>query len=283
MERERNLPRFWLLRRLRRWIVKPQKELVRWQRRWRGLPFVVLPKFLSECRLLLSLVLKLQPDIVLGNARSGSPYVRTIERQLKEVGINVRYERLCSAWGHKLHFSLKPAASVHWIHEALAQRKRIVMVDVSRKPFSDAQRIVGGVIVWLYNEAVSKITGEPQPVDLVPSITRQMREYLRKQPAFNEALEEVCEVLKNSLGNKTQESKTNVQFQNVQCANVPFAAFHPQSKLPFARHLLVRNLDNFSWDDEHGCLLPINISREAWIDDRTDKYAWLPFIARWFI
>ncbi|MFN3420475.1 MAG: hypothetical protein ACK40X_01950 [Armatimonadota bacterium] len=278
MERERNLPRFWLLRRLRRWIVKPQKELVRWQRRWRSLPFIVLPKFLHECRLLLSLILKLQPDIVLGNARSGSPYVRTIERQLKEAGIDVRYERLCSAWGHKLHFSLKPAASVHWLHEALAQRKRIVMVDVSRKPFSDAQRIVGGVIVWLYNEAVSKITGESQPVDFVPSITRQMREYLRKQPAFNEALEEVCEVLEKSLGNKTQGSKTNVQFPNTQ-----FATFHPQSKLPFARHLLVRNLDNFSWDDERGCLLPINISREAWIDDRTDKYAWLPFIARWFI
>lgn len=283
MERERNLPRFWLLRRLRRWIVKPQKEMARWQRRWRSLPFIVLPKFLRECRLLLSLILKLQPDIVLGNARSGSPYVRTIERKLREAGIDVRYERLCSAWGHKLHFSLKPAASVHWLHEALAQRKRIVMVDVSRKPFSDAQRIVGGVIVWLYNEAVSRITSEPQPVDLVPSITRQMREYLRKQPAFKEALEEVCEVLRNSFGNKTQDSETYVQSPNDQFPNVQFAAFRLQSKLPFARHLLVRNLDNFSWDDEHGCLLPINISREAWIDDRTDKYAWLPFIARWFI
>lgn len=278
MERERDLPRFWLLRRLRRWIVKPQKEMARWQRRWRSLPFIVLPKFLRECRLLLSLILKLQPDIVLGNARSGAPYVRTIERRLKEAGIEVRYERLCSAWGHKLHFSLKPAASVHWLHEALTQRKHIVMVDVSRKPFSDAQRIVGGVIVWLYNEAVSKITGEPQPVDFVPSITRQMREYLLKQPAFNEALEEVCEVLRNRLGDKTQDSKTNVQFANVQ-----FATSHPRSKLPFALHLLIRKLDNFSWDDEHGCLLSINISREAWIDDRTDKYAWLPFIARWFI
>lgn len=262
MERERNLPRMWLLRRLRRWVIKPQKELARWQRRWRSLPFVVLPKFLRESRQLLELVLRLKPDIVLGNARSGSPYVQVIEHRLREAGIEVRYERLCSAWGHKLHFSLKPAASVHWLHQALAQRKRVVMVDVSRKPFSDAQRIVGGVVVWLYNEAVSAITGEPQPVEFVPSITRQMRDYLRRQPVFNEAVREVCDVLK-------------------EVAKVDATASPPQ--IPFARHLLVRNFDNFSWDDEHGCLLPINISREAWIDDRTDKYAWLPFIARWFI
>ncbi|MEZ8219855.1 hypothetical protein GG496_000022 [Candidatus Fervidibacteria bacterium JGI MDM2 JNZ-1-D12] len=273
MERERNLPRFWLLRRIRRWIVKPQKEIVRWRRKWQSSPFVVLPKFLRESKHLLELILKLKPDIVLGNARSGSPYVRVIEHRLKEAGIEVRYERLCSAWGHKLHFSLKPAASVHWLHQALAQRKHIVMVDVSRKPFSDAQRIVGGVIVWLYNEAVSKITGEPQPLDFVPSITRQMRDYLRRQPAFGEALEEVCEVLRRNIGHGIWGTGTESQSQ------VPDL----QSLLPFARHLLVRNLDNFSWDDEHGCLLPINISREAWIDDRTDKYAWLPSIARWFI
>ncbi|MCS7188017.1 MAG: hypothetical protein N3B10_09555 [Armatimonadetes bacterium] len=279
MERGKELPRFWLIRRIRRWVVKPQKEIARWQRRWRSSPFVVLPKFLRESRQLLELILRLKPDIVLGNARSGSPYVRVIEHRLKEAGIEVRYERLCSAWGHKLHFALKPAASVHWLHEALAQRKRVIMVDVSRKPFSDAQRIVGGVIVWLYNEAVSKIIGELQPLDLVPSITRQMRDYLRRQPNFVEAVDEICELLRN-MGQGTRDEGTGVQSQ-VSDAQSPIPS--PQSQIPFARHLLVRNLDNFSWDDEHGCLLPINISREAWIDDRTDKYAWLPFIARWFI
>lgn len=271
MERERNLPRFWLLRRLRRWVIKPQKELARWQRRYHSSPFVVLPKFLRECKLLLSIALKLQPDIVLGNARSGYPYVKTIEHRLKEAGIEVRYERLCSAWGHKLHFSLKPASSVHWLHQALAQRRRILMVDVSRKPFSDAQRIVSGVILWLYNEAVSKFTGEPQPNNFVPSITPQMRDYLRKQPNFNEALEEVCEVLKRNTGQGAWGVERELKTQKPEI----------QYPLTFARHLLVRNLENFSWDDEHGCLLPINISLEAWIDDRTDKYAWLPFIVRW--
>jgi hypothetical protein len=112
MGQERKLPQFWLLRRLRRWIVKPQKEIARWQRRLKSFPLVVLPKFLRESKFLLDLLLELRPDIVLGNARSGSPYVQVIEHKLKEAGIEVRYERLCSAWGHKLHFSLKPAASV---------------------------------------------------------------------------------------------------------------------------------------------------------------------------
>lgn len=261
MERERNLPKFWLLRRIRRWIIKPQEEIVRWQRKWQGLPFIVLPKFLGESRHLLELILQLKPDIVLGNARSGSPYLRVIEHRLREARIEVRYERLCSAWGHKLRFALKPAASVHWLHEALAKRKRIIMVDVSRKPFSDAQRIVGGVIVWLYNEVVSKLIGKPQPVDFVPSITNQMREYLRRQPDFKEAFEEIWEVLNMSQRTCDEHS----------------------SEIAFARHLLVRKIGDFSWDDEHGCLLPINVSREAWIDDRTDKYQWLPSIARWFI
>ncbi len=271
MTSERKLPRFWLLRRLRRWVVRPQKELARWQRRWRSLPFVVLPKFLRECRALLDLLLRLQPNIVLGNARSGSPYVQVIERFLVRAGIEVRYERLCSAWGHKLQFSLKPAASVHWLHRALARRQRIVMVDVSRKPFSDAQRIVGGVIVWLFNEAVSHLTGEPQPLDLVPAITPQMRDYLRRQPAYKEALAEVCAVLELEMqaawdeGRGTRDEKTD-----------------SVARIPFARHLLVRCFDDFAWDEEHGCLLPVNISREAWIDDRTDKYAWLPTVARWF-
>ncbi|MCS7264298.1 MAG: hypothetical protein NZ805_05640 [Armatimonadetes bacterium] len=280
MERERNLPRFWLLRKLRRWLIRPQKEVERWRRRWHSLPFVVLPRFLNECRLLLSLVLKLKPDIVLGNARSGLPYVKTIEHRLKEWGIEVRYERLCSAWGHKLHFSLKPASSVHWLHQALAQRKRIVMVDVSRKPFSDAQRIVGGVIVWLYNEAISSLTGKTHPIEFVPSITRQMRDYLRHQTAFKEALDEVCELLKSVMVQGTQDKETSNQTQVL---GVPSCLPNHQFTIPFARHLLVRNLDNFSWDEEHGCLLPVNISREAWIDDRTDKYFWLPFIAKWFI
>ncbi len=283
MERERNLPRFWLLRRLRRWIVKPQKEISRWQRRWRSSPFVVLPKFLRESRHLLELLLRLKPDIVLGNARSGSPYVKVIERRLKEAGMEVRYERLCSAWGHKLHFSLKPAASVHWLHQALAQRKRIVMVDVSRKPFSDAQRIVGGVIVWLYNEAVSELAGIPQPLELVPSITRQMRDYLRRQPAFREALEEIKSVLMGDKGHGTRGTESDTEQWEGEAPAEPKLKEKVNQPLPFARHLLVRDLDNFSWDEEHGCLLPINISREAWIDDRTDKYAWLPAIARWFI
>lgn len=265
MKREGIFTQFWLLRRIRRWIVKPQKEIARWRRRWRGSPFVVLPKFLKESKSLLELILQLKPDIVLGNARSGLPYVRVIEHRLREVGIEIRYERLCSAWGHKLHFALKPAASVHWLHEALAQRKRIIMVDVSRKLFSDAQRIVGGVIVWLYNEAVSESIGEPQPVEFVPSITLQMRNYLRKQPYFSEALEEVRNVLRRTI-EKTTDTKANAQ-----------------SQLSFARHLIARNLDNFSWDEGHGCLLPVNASRESWIDDRTDKYEWLPFIAQRFI
>ncbi len=260
---ERRLPRFWVLRRLRRWIVKPQKELARWQRRWRSLPFVVLPKFLQECRQLVALALQLRPDIVLGNARSGSPYVQTVEHRLREAGIEVRYERLCSAWGHKLQFALKPAASVHWLHQAFAERKRVLMVDVSRKPFSDAQRIVGGVIVWLYNEAVSHLTGVPQPPELVPAITLQMRDYLRRQTAFQEALAEVCEVLQSALKERA-------------LSGFPVG-------LPFARHCLVRQWDEFEWDKERGCLLPVNISREAWIDDRTDKYAWLPFLACWFV
>ncbi|MCS7192481.1 MAG: hypothetical protein NZ937_05825 [Armatimonadetes bacterium] len=268
MERERNLPQFWLLRRIRRWIIKPQKEIVRWQRKLHGLPFVVLPKFLRESKHLLELILQLKPDIVLGNSRSGSPYVRVIEHRLREARIEVRYERLCSAWGHKLHFTLKPAASVHWLHETLAKRKRIIMVDVSRKPFSDAQRIVGGVIVWLYNEVVSKLTGKPQPVDFVSSITNQMREYLRRQPDFKEAFEEVWKVLRKNMSQKTYDEHS---------------VANPQFEIAFARHLLVRKISDFSWDDEHGCLLPINVSREAWIDDRTDKYQWLPFIARWFI
>lgn len=261
MDGERKLPKFWLLRRLRRWIVKPQKEIDRWQRRWKSSPIVALPKFLHESRKLLELILKLKPDIVLGNARSGSPYVLVIERHLKSTGIEVRYERLCSAWGHKLLFSLKPAASIHWLHQALAQRKRIVMVDVSRKPFSDAQRIVAGVAVWLYNEATSYLTGTPQPQEFVPSVTKQMRDYLRRQPNFKEALDEVCGVVREALetGKETGVVVT------------------------YAKHLLVCNLDGFEWDERHGCLLPINISRKAWIDDRTDKYAWLPIIARWFI
>lgn len=272
MEHGRNLPQFWLLRRIRRWIIKPQKEIARWQRKWRSLPFFVLPKFLRESKRLLELIFQLKPDIVLGNARSGLPYVRVIEHHLRDLGVEVRYERLCSAWGHKLHFALKPASSIHWIHQALNQRKRIVMVDVSRKPFSDAQRIVGGVIVWLYNEAISKITAKPQPIEFVPSITRQMREYLYQQPAFKEALEEVCEVLRREMKQGTWDTE-DVQSSMPDIQPLP----------SFARHLLVRDLDNFSWDNERGCLLPINISQEAWIDDRTDKYAWLPFIARWFI
>jgi hypothetical protein len=274
MGQERKLPQFWLLRRLRRWIVKPQKEIARWQRRLKSFPLVVLPKFLRESKFLLDLLLELRPDIVLGNARSGSPYVQVIEHRLKEAGIEVRYERLCSAWGHKLHFSLKPAASVHWLHLALANKKRIVMVDVSRKPFSDAQRIVGGVIVWLYNEAVSQLTGIPQPPELVPSITLQMRGYLRRLPNYREALEEVCKVL--------TEAEWEADHQSLGL-DPTLRTSHSEPHLPFARHLLVRDLRNFEWDEEHGCLLPVNISREAWIDDRTDKYAWLPLIARWFI
>jgi hypothetical protein len=274
MGQERKLPQFWLLRRLRRWIVKPQKEIARWQRRLKSFPLVVLPKFLRESKFLLDLLLELRPDIVLGNARSGSPYVQVIEHRLKEAGIEVRYERLCSAWGHKLHFSLKPAASVHWLHLALANKKRIVMVDVSRKPFSDAQRIVGGVIVWLYNEAVSQLTGIPQPPELVPSITLQMRDYLRRLPNYREALEEVRKVL--------TEAEWEADHQSLGL-DPALGTSHSEPHLPFARHLLVRDLRNFEWDEEHGCLLPVNISREAWIDDRTDKYAWLPLIARWFI
>lgn len=250
-----------LFRRLRRWIVKPQKEIERWKRRWKGSLFVVLPKFLREAKFLLNLLMELKPDIVLGNARSGSPYVQVIEHRLKEMEIEVRYERLCSAWGHKLRFSLKPAASVHWLHQALAQRKRIVMVDVSRKPFSDAQRIVSSVIVWLYNEAVSQLTNTSQPPDLVMTLTPQMRQYLISQPNFREALGEVCSVLKGMLETERHDSQ----------------------QLPFARHLMVRDFKNFEWDKEHGVLLAVNVSREAWIDDRTDKYEWLPAIARHFI
>lgn len=226
------------------------------KRRWQVLPFLALPRFLRECHQLLSLLLWLHPDIVLGNARSGLPYVAAIERRLREVGIEVRYERLCSAWGHRLQFALKPAASLHWCHLALAQGRRIVMVDVSRKPFSDAQRIVGGVIVWLFNEAVSHLTGEPQPIDFVPAIHKQMRNYLSRLSHFRDALHEVVSLLQ------------------------PLAADHP---IPFARHLLPRRWDDFEWDEGRGCLLAINASRSAWIDDRTDKYFWLPTIARWFL
>lgn len=262
---ERKLPRFWLLRRLRRWLVSPQREIQRWQRRWRSLPFVVLPKFLQECQRLWDWLQQLQPDIVLGNARSGAPYVKVLEHRLRQAGMEVRYERFCSAWGHKIHFALKPAATAHWLHQALAERKRVVMVDVSRKPFSDAQRIVGGVIIWLYNEAVSQLTGTPQPPELVPAITPQMREHLRRQPTYREAVEEIVAVLREKRSSLQPGGSNSV------------------ATFPFARHLLVRKLDDFSWDQEHGCLLPINVSREAWIDDRTDKYAWLPWVARWFL
>jgi hypothetical protein len=256
MAQTRTLPSCWLLRRFRRWLIRPQKEIARMKRRWQALPFFALPRFLRECRQLLDLLLWLHPDLVLGNARSGSPYVAAIEQRLKEAGMEVRYERLCSAWGHRLQFALKPAASLHWCHLALVRRRRIVMVDVSRKPFSDAQRIVGGVIVWLYNEAVSHLTGEPQPPELVPALNKQMRDYLRRLSHFQDALQEVIALLQ------------------------PLAA---DRSIPFACHLLVRRWDDFEWDKERGCLLAINASRTAWIDDRTDKYAWLPAIARWFL
>lgn len=242
------------MRRLRRWVVAPQKEIERWRRRWRTLPLVILPKFLAECRDLFNLLLELRPDIVLGNARSGAPYVQTLEPLLLRVGMEVRYERLCSAWGHKLCFALKPAASIAWIHQALAFRKRIVMVDVSRKPFSDAQRIVGGVIVWLYNEGVAPLRGEPQPFELVPSLDKTMRQRLRQMPELKEALKAVREALEK--------------------LDLPLPP-------PFARHLLARGFQGFTWDEGKGCLLPINASRQAWIDDRTDKYAWLPCLVRW--
>ncbi len=257
---KRDLTRPWFLRRLRRWVIKPQKELERLKRRWLSLPPFLLPQFLRECRQLLALLLRLRPDIVLGNARSGLPYVQVLERRLRQAGIEVRYERLCSAWGHKLRLALKPAASVHWLHEALAKRKRIIMVDVSRKPFSDAQRIVGGVILWLYNETVSQLVGEPQPPELVQALNKQMRDYLRQQIGFAEALDEIRSVL-NALGIGSSDI----------------------SSLPFARHLLVRRFEDFAWDAERGCLMPVNASRRAWIDDRTDKYAWLPLIARWLL
>lgn len=253
MTGNRYLPSFWLLRRLRRWVIKPQKEIDRLKRRWLSLPPFMLPRFLRECRQLLDLLLQLRPDIVLSNARSGSPYGQVLEHRLKQAGIEVRYERLCSAWGHQLRLALKPAASVHWLHKALVKRKRIVMVDVSRKPFSDAQRIVGGVIVWLYNEAVSQLVGEPQPPELVPALNKQMRQYLRRQSVFAEVVDEICSVLSG------------------------------MEQLPFARHLLVHHFDDFVWDAERGNLLPVNASRQAWMDDRTDKYAWLPLIARWLL
>jgi hypothetical protein len=211
---------------------------------------------MRECRQLLALLLQLRPDIVLGNARSGAPYVAAIEHRLRQASIEVRYERLCSAWGHKLQRALKPAAALHWCHLALADKKRIVIVDVSRKPFSDAQRVVGGVIVWLYNEAVSQLTGKPQPFDLVPALNKPMRNYLRHLSGFPDALAEVVATLRPLSTDRS---------------------------LPFARHLLVRCWDDFAWDAEHGCLLSINASRLAWIDDRTDKYCWLPSVARWFL
>jgi hypothetical protein len=90
----------------------------------------------------------------------------------------------------------------------------------------------------------------------VPALNKQMRDYLRRLSHFQDALQEVIALLQ------------------------PLAA---DRSIPFACHLLVRRWDDFEWDKERGCLLAINASRTAWIDDRTDKYAWLPAIARWFL
>lgn len=214
----------------------------------------VVLRFLRETRSLLDQIVLLSPDVVVGNLRSGGPYVQAIEPVLRQRGIEVVYHRVCSAWGHQLKTTAVALPRLHWLFRYFTRGARIVLVDVSRRVLSDAQRVVMPCAVFLYNEVLATMRGEAPPNPPPLTLNRTAIAYLANLPEWRDAHASVRMFL-GSCG-------------------------APVQSLPYALYLTFPATGSGRWLDGFSCILPINASRDAWMDDRSATFAWLPTVAR---
>ncbi|MCS7223034.1 MAG: hypothetical protein NZ959_00535 [Armatimonadetes bacterium] len=255
MTRPISLP--WPLRRLRRWIVAPQREWLRLSKKWRSSPVVAFPRFLNEVKALKRQLIALRPDVVVANLRSGGPYGKALEPALEREGIRVLYQRICSAWGHQTKKAVIAVTRLDWLLDLFAYGNKIVLLDVSRRHLSDAQRVAAAVAVFIYNEALSRHRTPTFPFDPTPTLNKALITYLRSLPETQEVIKNVERFLENWGP--------------------------PPQDLPFALYRMVAETERSPWVKGFSCLVPINASREGWMDDRTERYGWFPNIARLLI